>query len=247
METLKTTPQERAAWLAHCPLFAELPAQDREALAGALVAKGYEAGEALFQQGDEAQGFHLLWRGQVKVSRFGPDGREQVVHLIRPGEPCGEVPAFEGGAYPATATALGPAATFYLLRSRFLDLGMRRPQLFLGMLAILSRRLRGLVQLVDDLALRDVSARLARHLLDLSDRGGGGGAVRLATTKAILAGRLGTISETLSRTFARLQSQGLIRVEGRTIHLLDPQALREIAEGRGEGERRKTKGEEGRG
>ena len=241
METLKTTRQERAAWLSRCPLFATLPEADRLALAEVLVAKGYAAGEALFHEGEEAQGFHLLWEGQVKVSRFGPDGREQVVHLIRPGEPCGEVPAFEGGAYPATATALGPAKTFYLLRSRFLDLGMRRPQLLLGMLAILSRRLRGLVQLVDDLALRDVSARLARYLLGLADSAARPSAVRLPTTKSVLAGRLGTISETLSRTLARLQAQGLIRVEGRTLHLLDPQALRAISEGRGEGERRTAK------
>ncbi len=241
MQTLKVSGEERAAWLSRCPLFADLPAQDRDALAEALTARAFEAGEALFREGDEALGFYVLWEGQAKVSRFGPDGREQVVHLIRPGEPCGEVPAFEGGAFPATATALGSVKALYLPRSRFLELGMRRPQLFLGMLAILSRRLRGLVQLVDDLALRDVSARLARYLLDLADDDAESAAVRLPTTKSVLAGRLGTISETLSRTFARLQAQGLIRVEGRTLHLLDPQALRAISEGRGEGERRTAK------
>jgi CRP/FNR family transcriptional regulator len=232
MRTLRASAKERLVWLAKSPLFKELPEKDTRALACAVLARAYEAGEALFREGEEAAGFHVVVEGQVKVSRYGPEGREQVLHVLRAGEPCGEVPAFSGGRYPATAEALTAARTIYLSRERFLELGRKRPELLLGMLAVLSRRLRGLVELVDDLALKDVGARLARHLLDLSEENGGAPEVRLPTTKALLAGRLGTIPETLSRTLARMQGAGWIRVSGRVVALLDPQSLSDLAEGR---------------
>lgn len=232
MRTLKATAEEKLAWLERSPLFEGLPSEDVKALAAVVSARAFEAGQSLFHEGEEAAGFHVVVEGQVKVSRYGADGREQVLHVLRSGEPCGEVPAFAGGRFPASAEALSAARTLYLSRERFLELGRRRPELLLGMLAVLSRRLRGLVELVDDLALKDVGARLARYLLDLSREQGGTAEVRLPTTKALLAGRLGTIPETLSRTLARMQGSGWIRVKGRSVSLLNIDAIRALAEGR---------------
>lgn len=232
MRALKVTAEEKLAWLGKSPLFAGLAEGDLRALSGVLVTRAFDSGEALFREGDEAAGFHLVTEGQVKVSRYGGDGREQVLHVLWAGEPCGEVPAFAGGRFPATAEALSAVKTMYLSRERFLDLGRRRPELLLGMLAVLSRRLRGLVELVDDLALKDVGARLARYLLDLSEEQAGAGEVKLPTTKALLAGRLGTIPETLSRTLARMQGSGWIDVRGRMVALVNTDALRNLAEGR---------------
>ena len=83
--------------------------------------------------------------------------------------------------------------------------------------------------LIDDLSLKEVGARLARHLLDL--RRDGGAAVELDSTKAVLANRLGTIAETLSRTLRKMQDRGLITVAGRRIVLDDVDGLEELAEG----------------
>ena len=99
------------------------------------------------------------------------------------------------------------------------------------MLAVLSGRLRHLVQLVEDLSLKEVSARLAKYLLDLSLRGDGGAVVVLETTKTVLASRLGTVAETLSRTLTRMQRRGIIRVQGRTIAITDADGLQALAAG----------------
>jgi CRP/FNR family transcriptional regulator len=220
------------AWLLRSPLFEELPEKGAKALAEAASPRSLEAGASLFHEGEEAHGFYLIVEGQVKVSRYGGDGREQVLHVLGPGEPCGEVPAFTGGRYPASAEALRETTALYLPRDRFLNLGRQRPEILLGMLAVLSRRLRGLVELVDDLALKDVSSRLARYLLGLSEEKRGSRVVRLPTTKAVLASRLGTVSETLSRTLARMGDEGLIRVSGRCVTLINRTALQALAEGR---------------
>jgi len=226
-----TGPAAARERLLACPLFADLPGSDLDDLSRIALPRSFRREEALFRQGDVAQGFHVLVDGRVKVCRYGSDGREQVLHVLGPGSPCGEVPMFQGDRFPATAVALEPLRTLYMSRKDFLGLGTRRPALLLNMMGILSGRLRHLVNLVDDLSLKEVSARLARHLLDRSVEQGGD-EIGLETTKALLAGRLGTIAETLSRTLARMQRGGLIRVEGKTITLLDRSALEDLAEGR---------------
>jgi CRP/FNR family transcriptional regulator len=100
------------------------------------------------------------------------------------------------------------------------------------MLATLSRRLRRFVGLIDDLALKDVSARLARHLLELAEVAGGD-QIELETTKVVLASRLGTVAETLSRTLRKMQRKKLIVVDGRRITILDEDGLQDIADGVG--------------
>jgi len=162
----------------------------------------------------------------------GGEGREQVLPLFGRGEPCGEVAVFHGGAYPATAQAMTAARTLYLSRTDFLDAARRRPELLLTMLGVLSLRLRRFVDLIDDLSLKEVSARLALRLLELAgEAGAGGGGVPLRVSKATLAAQIGTVPETLSRTLARMQQRGVILVEGRTVTVLDTKALRAVAEG----------------
>jgi CRP/FNR family transcriptional regulator len=231
MKRLSSTPEDRAEALARCPLFEGLGAGDLRTLAGVALLREYEDGESLFRREQAAEGFCVVASGQVKVCRFSADGREQLLHLFGDGEPVGEVPVFQGGRYPATAMAVGRLRALYLPRDRFLALGREQPELLLNMLAVLSTRLRHFVSLVDDLSLKEVSARLAKHLLDLSARADGAQTVELDTTKAMLASRLGTIAATLSRTLAKVQDRGIIRVDGRRIALLDRERLQELAAG----------------
>jgi len=81
------------------------------------------------------------------------------------------------------------------------------------------------------LSLKEVSTRLARHLLQLSESSGNTKEVELATSKAMLASRLGAVAETLSRTLARMQNKGMIQVDGRRVVLKNIVALRRLAEG----------------
>lgn len=225
------TPKGREELLHSCQLFADLDSADRHDLSLVALPRRFERQESLFRQGDAAEGFHVVVAGQVKVCRYGPDGREQILHILAEGDPCGEVPVFQGLVYPATAVALESVTTLYFRRSDFLELGSRRPGLLLSMMGVLAARLRHFVGLVDDLSLKEVSARLARHLLEGAETQGSD-VVELQTTKTVLASRLGTIAETLSRTLARLQRDELILVEGKQVTLLDRASLEDLAEGR---------------
>ncbi len=229
---IQSTPlSERVAIIQLAPNFSGLANAGARALAEVGAVREYAEGEYLFQQDEEAEGFHVVVDGAVNVHRFGPDGRQQVLHVFEGGgELCGEVPVFEGSTYPAAAVATAPTRTLYLPRSALLEVSRQHPEILLKILATLSLRLRCFVGLIDDLSLKDVSARLAKYLLDAAEKEGSN-TIALTTTKAVLASRLGTIAETISRTFRKLQTQNMIDVRGRKITILDESSLQNIAEG----------------
>jgi len=80
---------------------------------------------------------------------------------------------------------------------------------------------------IEDLALRDVAARLARYLLENSRDG----VCVLPGTKTQLAARLGTVLEPLSRAFRRLRQENFIEDHGGTVRILDEDGLRDLVEG----------------
>lgn len=230
MRTVRNSQAERAELLGTSEHFSKLKPGEKLAVAALTLLREYEAGERLFHQEQPAAGFHVVVEGTVNVYRTGVDGREQVLHLMGPGDLCGEVPVFEGDCYPASASAVATVRTLYVPRDRFLVLSRKQPEILLEILAVLSRRLRRFVGLIDDLSLKEVSARVAKYLLDLSVHAHAG-EVQLDSTKAMLAARLGTIAETLSRTLKKMQVRNIIDVKGRRVSILDKEALVDLAAG----------------
>ena len=221
-------PEELMTRLRACGcLLAELPPAAVAHLAPAVEAHRYRAGALLFCQDERADGFYIIETGTVAIARLAADGRERVLHRFGPGELVGEVPVFQGGSYPATATAVEPVQAVRIGRDRFVAIGSSHPDILFDLLAVLAQRLRHFVRTIDALAFSDVQARLARVLLDEQRAG----VVQLQGTKAQLAARIGTVPETLSRTLRKLEAAGCLRVDRRRIQVLDAERLEEIAAG----------------
>jgi CRP-like cAMP-binding protein len=217
--------------LAGIPLFEGLPDDQVSDLASIAVEKPYARSATIFSEGEPGAGFYVVLTGRVKIFKLSPDGKEQILHIFGPGEPFGEVPVFEGRAFPAHAEALENSTALYFPRNAFVSLIKGNPSLALNMLAVLSRRLRTFTVLVDNLALKEVPGRLAAHLLYLSQLKHGTDDLELDISKGQLASMLGTIPETLSRILARLTKHGYIESGSRHIRILDRPALEELAEG----------------
>jgi CRP-like cAMP-binding protein len=218
--------------IAAIPLFQGLSRGEYEDLAMIVVDQVIRRGQTIFEEGDEGSGFYVILSGRVKIFKLSPDGKEQILHILTTGEPFGEVPVFAGEKFPAHAAALEESRLFFFPRPAFVKLIGQNPSLALNMLAVLSRRLRKLASLVEDLSLKEVSGRLAAYLLYLSEGKKGAVEVKLDVSKNQLASLLGTIPETLSRILARMTREGLIKSNGpRQIQLLDRKGLEELASG----------------
>ena len=230
MKELTLNQASRAERLAECGALQPLPADALDSLARAARIRQFEPGEMLLLQDTPAEGFYALLEGKVKVHRLGPEGRNQVIGVLSAGELLGEVPVFQGTGYPASAEAIGPVAAAWVPGETFLELAEAHPDMLLEMLAVLAQRLRRMVGLIEQLSLMEVPARLAKHLLDLRSRTRAD-RVRLETSKRMLAGRLGTSAETLSRTLRKLQQRKMIDVSGPYVTVRDVEGLLAVAAG----------------
>jgi CRP-like cAMP-binding protein len=216
------------------PLFTGLPQEQMAAVARITVQRSYRKGQPIFSEDDSADGFYVPAKGRVKVFKLSAEGKEQILHIIQPGEPFGEVAMFIGTKFPAYAEALEESLTFFFPRQAFMDLLVKDPSLSMNMLAILSKRLKQFTLLVEDLSLKEVPQRLAAFLLYLAQKNkDAGDQVTLDVTKGQLASLLGTIPETLSRILYKMVNQEWIRVQGREITILDRAALEDLASARG--------------
>jgi CRP/FNR family transcriptional regulator, dissimilatory nitrate respiration regulator len=215
-----------AATLRSCQLFFGLPAADLEAIAAFAVLRNVDKDSYLFREGDAAEGFYVVQKGAINVHRVSAAGKEQVIHVFRPGESLAEAALAGEHGYPANGRAVEASAVIVVPKGPIITMLGRRPDLALRMLGSMSQHLRVLVGLVDDLTLKDVETRFLNWLLKRLPRNGRGPAVvQLASTKRVLAAELGTSSETLSRTFAKLRDEDLIEIRGSAVHVRDVAAL----------------------
>jgi len=217
--------------IAAIPLFEGLSGEQLKALAGICLLRSCRKGQMIFADGDEGIGFYIVQSGRVRIFKLSPEsGKEQILHIFGPGESFGEAAVFAGQGFPAFAEAQMTSVLLFFPRREFVALIRQDPSLAMNMLAVLSRRLQKFTRLIDDLSLKETPARLAAHLLYL---GGGRTAdeISLEIPKGQMAALLGTIPETLSRILARMGRQGLIRLRGNRISILNRAGLQEIASG----------------
>ncbi len=218
-----------AETLRRTPLFANLPPDDLARVAGISSVRRCGKKEALFREGDRADGFFIVSSGRIKVFKLSPEGKEQVLHVIEPGQSFAEATIFEGGHFPASAEALADSETVFIPKKPFIDLLEKTPRIALRMLGSMSKWLKRMTDLVESLALRDVETRLVVFVSEeLKSRGtplADGAVLELEVTKNVLASRLGTVPETFSRTLRKLQEEGKIRVRGRQIRVMSANRL----------------------
>jgi CRP/FNR family transcriptional regulator len=218
--------------LAGMPLFTGLSKTQYEALARIAIRRSFRKRERVFSEGDEGTGFYMVVEGRVKIFKVSAEGKEQILHLFGPGESFGEVSVFTGRGFPADAVTALQTTLLFFPRMAFSALIQKDPALALNMLGQLSMRLRHFADLIEDLSLKEVPGRLAKYLLYLSSKDGDR-EMALDISKGQLASVLGTIPETLSRILAKMHRQGLIRLRGARILILDRRGLEAIAlEGR---------------
>jgi len=222
--------------LRRVPLFADLTDSDLDRLAGLSRILHLRKKDMLFEEGDPYRGMFVVLTGLAVVYKLSEEGRMLILHVCRAGDSLAEVPLFEedpAARYPAHARATRDSEILLLPREKFAPFLRQHPGVAWQMLKGFAHRLRELSQQLEGITLREVTARLARYLLEEIQATGAGQSSRpvltLALAKGSLASFLGTVHETLSRTFARLTREGVIEVDGPRVKILDLARLRRLA------------------
>lgn len=215
--------------LRSCQLFSGLAPADLEKIVPFTVLRTLEKNEYLFRQGEPSQGFYVVQRGAINIHRVNAAGKEQVIHIFRAGETFAEATLATTAGYPGDARAVEFSQVLLVQKAGMVDLIRNQPELALRMLSSMALHLRVLVGQIEDISLKDVETRLANWLLKRCPTPDSAEPVnvKLSSTKRVLAAELGTVSETLSRTFSKFKDQKLIEVKGSTVTVLNPARLKQ--------------------
>jgi CRP/FNR family cyclic AMP-dependent transcriptional regulator len=219
--------------LREAPLFSGLDDDAAEALSGAMVESHVLRGDVLFHEGDEGDRLYVVTEGKVKLGRTSADGRENLLAILGPGQMLGELSLFDPGPRSATVTAITDCTMQSLSHEELGHWLDGRPEVARALLLQLAVRLRKANDVVADLVFSDVPGRVAKALLDLSVRFGrladDGVHVHHDLTQEELAQLVGASRETVNKALADFASRGWLRLEARSVVLMDVERLKRRA------------------
>lgn len=222
--------ERRVEVLAKSNLFKDLPTEALADLASHASEHRLGQGQILFTTNEPADGPYIVVTGSVRAFRVNVDGREQTIHVERAGGMLAEVTVFDGGPFPSTAVAEEDSIVIFFRKEQVRGFMLQYPELALAALAMMAKKLRMVASLAEQLALRDVSQRLATLLLEEAQRNTpqllDGISFSLPMSHTQIASRLGSVREVVTRGFQKLTSQGLIEVHGHRIVVVNLKALR---------------------
>ena len=208
------------AILEKVPIFAGLAPEEIAFLAARAVPRKFKAGELIFSEGEPCTGLWVVESGSIRIFKSSASGREQVLGIERAGGSVAELPVFDGGAYPASTTAVEDATLLFVSKKDFQALCLEHPEVALKVLRVVGARLRRLVAIIEELSFTTVRHRLAAQLVRLAEHQGQKTAQGIEFTlpnNQELASQIGTVRELVSRNLSRFQAEGAIKMEGKTV------------------------------
>ena len=214
----------RAAVLGRVPIFSDLSDAELKFLSDRAVTRRHASGELIFSEGDECTGLYIVESGDVRIFKTSAGGREQVLTIEHAGGSVAELPIFDGGNYPASASAATECVLLFISRNDFRALCLEHPEVALKVLRMVGLRLRRLVGIIEELSFTTVRHRLAVLLLRLardSGRTSGRAEFKIDASNQELASQIGTVRELVSRNLSRFQAEGLIAMDGKNITIPD--------------------------
>ena len=220
--------------LQEMPVLSSLPQSDWEKVKDLFVEKHFGKDEYIFFEGDPSSWLGVILEGRVKMIKHSEAGKDVVLDVISPGEMLGEVAAFNGNPYPATAQAMEPTVVASIYRDDFLRLLKQYPALALKVIEELGRRLREAQETIKSMAVERVERRIARVLLRLAATTGSSSGdsiiIELPLTRQDIAEMVGTTVETAIRTMSKFRKRGLVQTKRGRVIILEPHQLVRIAE-----------------
>ncbi len=219
--------------LRQAPLFSGLDDEVAQTLESSMAAVSLRRGDVLFNEGDDGDNLYVVTEGKIKLGRTSPDGRENLLAILGPGQMFGELSFFDPGPRSATATAVTDVELKSLGHAALSPVLETHPKVAHALLNQLAGRLRRTNEVVGDLVFSDVPGRVAKALLDLASRFGrradDGVHVNHDLTQEELAQLVGASRETVNKALADFASRGWLRLEPRSVVILDLERLQRRA------------------
>jgi CRP-like cAMP-binding protein len=191
--------------------------------------RSFSPSQMVILEGEACRAVYFVVQGVVRIHRLSPEGREQVLAYLGPGEPFNLVPALDGGPNLATVDAVTNTTLYTIPCERFRRVMRDHHEVALAVMERLAAEVRHLSDMVEDLALHTVRTRLARFLLarastELGEVANGTQPPKRWTQEEVAA-QIGTVRDVVGRTLRTFADEGLIRRERGRLVVVDQAGL----------------------
>ncbi len=227
------SPEEKLRLLSMVDILEPLSREDIKELSLLIPDTHIEQGRIFYTPHERAETLFMLKKGRVKIYRVGPDGREFTLDVVGPGTVFGEMSLTAQRLENAYAEAMEPTMVCAMKREDLERLVMDKPQVGLKVMSVLSERLSRAEDRMEDMALKEVPARLASFILQLVESEGvvtrEGYKIPTGYTHRQLATMIGSKRETVTKAFTLLQKAGAVKLKRRRIHVKNLETLKSAA------------------
>lgn len=228
MDRAPATPN-KLWFLKHIRLFDGISPSEMQEMEKITRMEEVKKRQPLYLPGDPSSNVYLLKKGRVKIANTAPSGKEVTFDILEPGEVFGELDVLEDAPRSTSAETLDDALICVIPRKDFDQYLAMHPNVTVRLTKLIGLRLKKIQSRVEDLVFRDVPARLAHLLSELSKTDGvvdkQGIRLKVKLTHQEMANLIGCSRETVSTTMGQFRDDGLIQMDGRTITIVKPDAL----------------------
>src|SRR3989338_299264 len=213
-------------------IFSELPEKELKQLAAYRTTNHYKKKQTIFYEGNPVLGLFCIRSGKIKLYKSNPEGKQQILRILKKGDTIGQSSLFSNQPLQTTAEAIEDSEVCFLDKAGFLLILRNNPSLALKLLGKLSQELIQVEGKALDLAYKSTRVRFAELLLTFKETFGikekGLHRLDISLSREELAQAVGTTIETAVRLLSEFREEGLIEVDKRTISILEPEKLFEL-------------------
>lgn len=225
-------PPNKLWYLKHIRLFDGISLSEMQEMEKITRMEEVKKRQPLYLPGDPSRNVYLLKKGRVKIANTAPSGKEVTFDILEPGEVFGELDAMEDAPRSTSAETLDDALICVIPRKDFDQYLAMHPTVTIKLTKLIGLRLKKIQSRVEDLVFRDVPARLAHLLSELSKTEGvadkQGIRLKVKLTHQEMANLIGCSRETVSTTMGQFRNDGLIQMDGRTITIVNEKGLSKL-------------------
>jgi CRP/FNR family transcriptional regulator len=188
----------------------------------------FASGETVFAQEDITGSFYNLLEGVMRLYKLLPDGRRQIVGFALPGDFVGMAAS---GRHGFSADAIGPVTVCRFSRAVFGHFAEDKPHLLRRINELTVRELNLARDHMVLLGRRSAEEKVATFLIGWRDRllQAPSAMVPLPMSRLDIADYLGLTIETVSRTFTKLEREGVLDILPGGVCLRDPSRAEALA------------------
>ncbi|MCP1388500.1 Crp/Fnr family transcriptional regulator [Corynebacterium sp. TA-R-1] len=215
--------------LARAGIFQGVDPEAVSALISEMETVTFPRGTTIFDEGEPGDRLYIIVGGKVKLARHAPDGRENLLSVMGPSDMFGELSIFDPGPRTSSAVCVTEVTAATMDSTMLKHWIEDHPEISQQLLRVLARRLRRTNASLADLIFTDVPGRVAKTLLQLANRFGTqeGGALRVNhdLTQEEIAQLVGASRETVNKALATFAHRGWIRLEGKSVLIVNTEHL----------------------